>query len=35
MKTRQDNNMTDLIDLAFVETKTKLLGLVWLGTVCD
>ena len=35
MKTRQDNNVIDLIDMVFVEIKIELSGLIWLGAVYD
>ena len=35
MKTKQDNDVTDRIRLVYVENKTKLLGPIWLGVVCD
>ena len=30
MKTRQDNNVTDLISLVYAKIET-----IWLGMVCD
>ena len=35
MKTRQHSDVTDSIDLVYVETKTKLSGPVWPGAICD
>ena len=34
-KTRQDDDVTDRISLVYTETETKLLGSIWLSTVCD
>ena len=33
MKTRQDNDVTNCIDLIYVETETELLGLIWPGAI--
>ena len=33
MKTKQDNDVTDRIDMFYVKTKTKLLGLIWPSAV--
>ena len=33
MKTKLDNEVTDRIDLVYVETETKLLGPIWSGVV--
>ena len=34
-KTKQDNNMSDYIDLVYTETETKLPWPIWLGAVCE
>ena len=34
-KTKHDNNVTNCIGLVYAETKTKLLGPIWLGAVYD
>lgn len=30
-----DNDVTDLIDLVYIEIETKLSGPIWLSVVCD
>ena len=35
MKSRQDNNVIDLIGLVYVETKTELSGPIWLSVVYE
>ena len=35
MKTRQKTDVTKHISLVYPETETKLLGLIWLGLICD
>lgn len=35
MKTRHDNDVIDCIGQVYAKTKIRLLGPIWLGTVCD
>ena len=35
MKTKQDNEETNHIDLVYIKIETKLLGPIWLGALCD
>ena len=35
MKTRQDNDVTDCISLAYTKIETELLRPIWTGTVYD
>ena len=34
-KTKHNNNVTDRTSVVYAQTKTKLLGPVWLGVVYD
>lgn len=35
MKTRQNNDVTDHIDLVYIETRIELLWPIWLGAIYD